>query len=93
MFVFIYRESAGALHYGYEPLVLVGAGVPDAVSAHVFALGHPAPRPETSHLPQQELPGSPAGPRLPTEGQTQSLHPALNKQTNEHHVVSMVTGH
>lgn len=79
MFLSVCREGAGALHHGYEPLVLVGAGVPDAVSPHVSALSHPAHRPETRHLPQQELPGSAARPRPAAEEETQNLHPAVNK--------------
>lgn len=82
LFPCVNRESTGALHYGSEPLIFTGAGVSDAVSPHVSALGHPAHRPETRHLPQQELPGSAAWPRPAAEGKTQNMHPAVkeNKQ-------------
>lgn len=79
MFISFCREGAGALHHGYEPFVLVGAGISDAVSAHVSVLGYSATRKETSHLPEQELPGSAAGPRPAAEKETQNMHHAVNK--------------
>ncbi len=85
------RKSSGALHHGNEPLLVTGAGVPDAVSRHASAHGHAARRPETSHPSQQELPGSAAGPGPAEEEETQTVCPALRNRDRTDHVMNVLT--
>uniref|UniRef100_A0A4W6DWJ6 Dual specificity protein phosphatase n=1 Tax=Lates calcarifer TaxID=8187 RepID=A0A4W6DWJ6_LATCA len=58
-FILLYRETAGALHYGRESISHFGPGVLDVVAASPSERCSEACHPKTSHLPQPELPVPP----------------------------------
>lgn len=58
----LFREGPGALHHGNEPLLHSGAGLPHDLPPPPAQAGPAGADPEEGHLPQQELPGSAAGP-------------------------------